>query len=104
MHGIEAKPEPTIGELLEACQRSEEHTSELQSLRHLVCRLLLEKKKKRLYRSLVSEACRDCATHMSLRRAFSRTRRTATACNACFGCDRSYMTGPSSSVQPVCEL
>src|SRR5205814_8097612 len=26
-------------------QRSEEHTSELQSLRHLVCRLLLEKKK-----------------------------------------------------------
>src|SRR5437899_9483977 len=28
-------------------RRSEEHTSELQSLRHLVCRLLLEKKKKR---------------------------------------------------------
>src|SRR6202020_3477487 len=27
--------------------RSEEHTSELQSLRHLVCRLLLEKKKTR---------------------------------------------------------
>src|SRR5437899_8671710 len=30
-----------------AAKRSEEHTSELQSLRHLVCRLLLEKKKKR---------------------------------------------------------
>src|SRR5437899_7433894 len=30
------------------CGRSEEHTSELQSLRHLVCRLLLEKKN-RLY-------------------------------------------------------
>src|SRR5438045_5147898 len=29
-----------------AIERSEEHTSELQSLRHLVCRLLLEKKKK----------------------------------------------------------
>src|SRR5437899_8418772 len=29
-------------------RRSEEHTSELQSLRHLVCRLLLEKKKKKL--------------------------------------------------------
>src|SRR5262245_64801967 len=29
------------------CSRSEEHTSELQSLRHLVCRLLLEKKKKK---------------------------------------------------------
>src|SRR5947199_5598638 len=28
-----------------ACRRSEEHTSELQSLRQLVCRLLLEKKK-----------------------------------------------------------
>src|SRR5262245_63530581 len=37
--------------------RSEEHTSELQSLRHLVCRLLLEKKKPSLkrhpYRSLL---------------------------------------------------
>src|SRR5947199_3377871 len=32
--------------------RSEEHTSELQSLRHLVCRLLLEKKKK------TTEQCR----------------------------------------------
>src|SRR5947199_8916920 len=29
------------------CSRSEEHTSELQSLRHLVCRLLLEKKKRK---------------------------------------------------------
>src|SRR2546429_6873569 len=29
-----------------ACGRSEEHTSELQSRLHLVCRLLLEKKKK----------------------------------------------------------
>src|SRR5437899_4239000 len=29
--------------------RSEEHTSELQSLRHLVCRLLLEKKKQIIY-------------------------------------------------------
>src|SRR5262245_62692923 len=30
-----------------AHKRSEEHTSELQSLRHLVCRLLLEKKNKK---------------------------------------------------------
>src|SRR2546425_2794720 len=29
-------------------QRSEEHTSELQSLAYLVCRLLLEKKKKQI--------------------------------------------------------
>src|SRR5258705_3181664 len=34
-------------ECLEQKMRSEEHTSELQSLRHLVCRLLLEKKKKK---------------------------------------------------------
>src|SRR2546425_6757195 len=31
-------------------ERSEEHTSELQSLAYLVCRLLLEKKKKKLHR------------------------------------------------------
>src|SRR2546422_5927466 len=31
-------------------QRSEEHTSELQSRLHLVCRLLLEKKKKQTRR------------------------------------------------------
>src|SRR5437899_1549127 len=31
------------GTPLDATKRSEEHTSELQSLRHLVCRLLLEK-------------------------------------------------------------
>src|SRR3712207_8470359 len=29
-----------------SCRRSEEHTSELQSRQYLVCRLLLEKKKK----------------------------------------------------------
>src|SRR5207253_9825976 len=29
------------------CRRSEEHTSELQSRGHLVCRLLLEKKKRK---------------------------------------------------------
>src|SRR5258706_1026361 len=35
-------------EIVDACQRrSEEHTSELQSLTNLVCRLLLEKKKKK---------------------------------------------------------
>src|SRR5258706_3296014 len=32
--------------------RSEEHTSELQSLTNLVCRLLLEKKKKECYTDL----------------------------------------------------
>src|SRR5258707_11556778 len=32
--------------------RSEEHTSELQSRQYLVCRLLLEKKKKNIYNQL----------------------------------------------------
>src|SRR5258707_7162531 len=32
----------------ESVRRSEEHTSELQSRQYLVCRLLLEKKKKKL--------------------------------------------------------
>src|SRR5262245_64374447 len=32
------------GDYAKLAERSEEHTSELQSLRHLVCRLLLEKK------------------------------------------------------------
>src|SRR5215510_7554906 len=42
---IEVAPDrnPTV---LLAKERSEEHTSELQSRGHLVCRLLLEKKKK----------------------------------------------------------
>src|SRR2546425_3273407 len=35
--------------------RSEEHTSELQSLAYLVCRLLLEKKKKKLKQSVCQE-------------------------------------------------
>src|SRR5438045_5861123 len=36
-------------------RRSEEHTSELQSLRHLVCRLLLEKKNKNTNRDTETE-------------------------------------------------
>src|SRR2546427_8567405 len=40
--------------------RSEEHTSELQSQSNLVCRLLLEKKKKTPDRS--QRPCRNCGT------------------------------------------
>src|SRR2546422_7553334 len=39
---------------LEFDMRSEEHTSELQSRLHLVCRLLLEKKKKNIKNSTTS--------------------------------------------------
>src|SRR5437899_9930306 len=45
LHSAEVVRRPlAVGE--QPRRRSEEHTSELQSLRHLVCRLLLEKKKK----------------------------------------------------------
>src|SRR5262245_2715897 len=45
LHGIPIALKDLVE--LEGRIRSEEHTSELQSLRHLVCRLLLEKKKAR---------------------------------------------------------
>src|SRR5687768_17918228 len=38
---------PVPGRRAKTCPRSEEHTSELQSRLHLVCRLLLEKKKQK---------------------------------------------------------
>src|SRR5690625_6632765 len=41
----EGAADPLDAELPEGRFRSEEHTSELQSRGHLVCRLLLEKKK-----------------------------------------------------------
>src|SRR5262245_64663173 len=57
LHVVAAEAPHRLGQVVgaegeELCRlgdlaRSEEHTSELQSLRHLVCRLLLEKKKKR---------------------------------------------------------
>src|SRR5690348_18044543 len=45
-HGVLLSGPPGTGKTLLARARSEEHTSELQSPVHLVCRLLLEKKKK----------------------------------------------------------
>src|SRR2546425_3975270 len=50
------------GEHPVGAQRSEEHTSELQSLAYLVCRLLLEKKKIRCRCSdAVGFKCKHCA-------------------------------------------
>src|SRR5262245_65286819 len=46
----------------ETARRSEEHTSELQSLRHLVCRLLLENKKSLRIISLVELYLNLCFT------------------------------------------
>src|SRR2546425_7590194 len=45
MFGVREAGEPTVPQELGPEERSEEHTSELQSLAYLVCRLLLEKKK-----------------------------------------------------------
>src|SRR5437660_8167117 len=46
-------PEAIVGLCLDRSLRSEEHTSELQSRGHLVCRLLLEKKKKKEMHHLI---------------------------------------------------
>src|SRR3712207_8622267 len=40
-------PARRVGAIVDEAVRSEEHTSELQSRQYLVCRLLLEKKKKK---------------------------------------------------------
>src|SRR6266540_5952663 len=45
-------PASSISPIPDGVARSEEHTSELQSHHDLVCRLLLEKKKKKLYRHI----------------------------------------------------
>src|SRR2546422_3477202 len=55
-----AGPDPEL--LAAAVDRSEEHTSELQSRLHLVCRLLLEKKKTDSHGSVVGR--RSCADHV----------------------------------------
>src|SRR5437899_7344606 len=51
--------------------RSEEHTSELQSLRHLVCRLLLEKKK---LRWVLEEVLRSPAEVQTVQQVATRAR------------------------------
>src|SRR5437899_6363419 len=65
-----------VAELLELVglpPRSEEHTSELQSLRHLVCRLLLEKKKVSAFLT-PCPAARHTADRVAERRSKQRSR------------------------------
>src|SRR5947209_15587832 len=50
-------------------ERSEEHTSELQSRQYLVCRLLLEKKKKK---NATCQPSNDREEHHSIRQKESR--------------------------------
>src|SRR5690349_24214839 len=67
-HRVGARSAPPLPHEAEF-PRSEEHTSELQSRRDLVCRLLLEKKKKlklrhKPYRWIVAVyACRHTSSH-----------------------------------------
>src|SRR5205823_12691873 len=44
-----------VAQLVGPTERSEEHTSELQSLAYLVCRLLLEKKKKKKNNHIIAQ-------------------------------------------------
>src|SRR2546429_5001223 len=54
----ERQPHPAVStDALDVRSRSEEHTSELQSRLHLVCRLLLEKKKQHKYRVHTCPTC-----------------------------------------------
>src|SRR5688572_31636869 len=53
---------PWCKEVANCAERSEEHTSELQSQSNLVCRLLLEKKKNK-HRPIKSNPQRVFATH-----------------------------------------
>ena len=54
-----------IGHIFGNYLRSEEHTSELQSLAYLVCRLLLEKKNRNPRESLLTPACGSYIVHTS---------------------------------------
>src|SRR2546425_7560222 len=56
--------EPKVAAELRKMLRSEEHTSELQSLAYLVCRLLLEKKKNFDPDTSQPDASGECPTHV----------------------------------------
>src|ERR1039458_4779684 len=76
------------------CLRSEEHTSELQSLRHLVCRLLLEKKKKTTH-------CQCCPRRTTSPAARCALGRPAARCGPdlpVLPCIRSVPAAPPSPV------
>src|SRR5690348_1080143 len=79
--------------------RSEEHTSELQSPVHLVCRLLLEKKKLRPAQRRRRFSC-STSTRPGVRRYRARRLSESRSCRTCTGCkaDRSQ---PLHHTRPV---
>src|SRR4029079_5265420 len=68
--------------------RSEEHTSELQSLAYLVCRLLLEKKKENTGHTYNTEYNED------------NTSNTEHDAHRCALCDTSHVSHMSRSTRP----
>src|SRR5688572_780451 len=66
-----------------ASSRSEEHTSELQSQSNLVCRLLLEKKKKKEYKDRSSIYANNPILTLSLFTASTTRRDNATTLRPC---------------------
>src|SRR5262245_64177450 len=74
--------------------RSEEHTSELQSLRHLVCRLLLEKKKNKRHHT-----AKHTPTHKHITQQ-QETTRTARATER----PRAYIRATSATVTSQKQL
>src|SRR2546427_5522777 len=62
---VRAATSPEITRMSVVLPRSEEHTSELQSQSNLVCRLLLEKKKKQNYMTRLSlqQEATSCTDH-----------------------------------------
>src|SRR5947209_10669623 len=93
-------PNVPIEAAIAQVNRSEEHTSELQSRQYLVCRLLLEKKKKKTKLGLPGGpgarsrprplVCR----HSYLRRDRSRTRRPAASRSEATSCPRARADTP----------
>src|SRR2546425_6267771 len=61
-------PGRRAGKGIEPLDRSEEHTSELQSLAYLVCRLLLEKKKRNIVDRVLRRHLILCSTRELIHR------------------------------------
>src|SRR5258707_4592955 len=61
--------------------RSEEHTSELQSRQYLVCRLLLEKKKKKASNQILAIAKNSSELHNAIKPFESNHTRSAVEIN-----------------------
>src|SRR3989449_6972732 len=68
-----AAPRRTEASIRSHGQRSEEHTSELQSRLHLVCRLLLEKKKKKTHTNIRISLTRTTSTVSSILQQYDNT-------------------------------